>query len=326
MLYQFLKPYLSAEINFDVSLSLDAEFSYGVLKCAYECVTMLRSAEIGDSGLIADFISYYQKHDESCNSSTYKVSEKYLVETLEELHKQPLHILFEALENDKSNKVEAIQAVLSNDEIAVEEKNNSIEFAFFNVFIPLGGQTQIKIRERNKIDWSSYIDPLIIHANYFEQNPFSTKRDGGKFDLHFNISRCRLAYIFALTNDPRITETLDQVYKQIEIRHLSQLSDAWWNDKSFLPRFYVDFDRMINVFSNINKSNIILPYLIRYTDMVKGNLSVQIDDIVLFEWYMRIIHCAEDAYKQSKNNDCHEIINKYKQIVQELISKNQGVL
>jgi hypothetical protein len=235
------------------------------------------------------------------------------------LHQQPIHVLLTSLEDASSNKVAAIQNVLSNPAISVEEKNNLIEFAFLNIFFPFCGQTQVKLKERNRIDWKQYIEPLMIHADYFDQNSFSTKRDGGKFDLSFNISRCRLAYIFALTNDHRTLETLEQVFSQISLRHLSQEANAWWNDKTSVPRFYVDFDRMINVFYNIDKSYLILPYTIKYAELVKNNLPENMGNEVLFEWYERIIQCAEDAYKQKKDKCYLETIEKYEQLIKQML-------
>ena len=76
---------------------------------------------------------------------------------------------------------------------------------------------------------------------------------------------------------------------------------------------------MINVFYNIDKSYLILPYIIKYAELVKNQLTENMGKDVLFEWYERIIRCAEDTYKQKKDKCYLETIEKYEQLIKQML-------
>lgn len=313
-LYMFLKPYLIAETDFDIRLRLDTEFSYSVLDKVYSCIDKFAELPISDHELLSAFSSYYHRHKKEIMQSPFSPEDikKYQL-SISEWKNQPIRILLDSLKSGEADKITAINGILSDETIPSEEKNKLIELVIASVFRSFQGQTHVKVEERYKTNWNSYIEPLQIHADFFDKFPKSKNRLGGKYDLCFNISRCRLAYVYAFLNDSRVSDTLEQVYLHIEDRHLSTSTDAWWNDKTAMPRFYVDFDIAIRVFSNIEKTYIILPYLLRYTELVINNSSsvLNFEETMMFEWYDKICVYSKEAYKQTKDKYYWQVFKNY---------------
>lgn len=325
-LYLFIKPYMQGITNLKYRNKLSCTLPNDIFETACSCIDYINSVQNRDNELVNDFISYYFRIKQNMANLQNVTQDSLLAiqRELQEVKRHPSVVLLEGLKLKNNSKVKAVSNVLTDMSMSTEEKNNAVESAFNEVFHCLKDKSKISGIEREKYEWKSFIEPLELHAEFFDKYPLSSDRLGsGKFDLKFNISRCRLAYIYAMSDDEQASTILSRLYSQIEDRHLSSDSDTWWNDKSAIPRFYVDFDVMLEIFSNLHKSYLILPFLIQYSELIKQHFSLLNlhGEKALFQWYSRIVNCAEDAHKETGDNRYKTIANKYKKIITEIISQ-----
>ena len=226
--------------------------------------------------------------------------------------------LLSIFDGQTDNGYSFVSNFLCDEARSSEEKNDMIEFASSSLFYPLRHESADYNQYLNQVNWLKLIPIFEIHSKFFDEHPNSTRRDG-KFDLGFNISQLRLSYIYAYLNmEDKLVASLEDVFKNLEARHLSNDENTWWNDKRLPPRYHVDFESAITAFCNLNKPHFILPYILRYKDIVKVNLQGENadDDSILFDWYIHIINCAEKAFKITGDLEYLKLYKQYKNIVE----------
>ncbi len=320
-IYVLIKPLMQALNIIPLKWHLDYEINYdkALMASAYHGLKYIeRKMQIPQVDMDALRKQYKTVMSHKENEIVDAVTDTSVSNDNHKHERSALAELLPIFDEQTDNGYSFVSEFLRDENRSSEEKNDMIEFASSFLFYPMRHESIECQQYLGQVNWPKLIPIFEMHSDFFDEHPNSTKRDG-KFDLGFNISKLRLSYIYAYLNiEDKLMASLEDVFKNLESRHLSNSENAWWNDKRLPPRYHVDFEGAITIFYNLNKPHFILPYVLRYKDIVKANLQGQNaeDDSILFDWYIHIINCAEKAFKITGDLEYLKVYKQYKNIVE----------